>query len=96
MNDSDEQPGTNHMLKAIRLREDRSERWKREGERALWENLSMVGALGWLIIVPTLIGVAVGRWLDRTLDTGVTFTGALIFLGVVAGGLLAWHRINER
>jgi len=96
MNDSDEQPGTNHMLKAIRLREDRSERWKREGERSLWENLSMVGALGWLIIVPTLIGVAVGRWLDRTLDTGVTFTGALIFLGVVAGGLLAWHRINER
>jgi len=96
MSDSDEPTGNNHMLKAIRLRADRSERWQREGERSLWANLSMVGALGWLIIIPTLIGVAAGRWLDRSLDTGVTFTGAFIFLGVIAGGLLAWHRMNER
>jgi len=96
MNRSDEPEQSNHMLHAVRLREGRSERWEREGERSLWKNLSMVGALGWLIVVPILMGVAAGRWLDRTFDTGVVFTGALIFVGVIAGGLLAWHRMNER
>ena len=85
----------NHMREAVRLREERARRWQEEGERPLWKNLSMVGALGWLIVVPTLLGVLAGRWLDHTFDTGITFTGALIFIGVCLGGSMAWHRINH-
>ncbi len=83
------------MHRAVRLREQRSERWKKEGERSLWQNLSMVGALGWLIVTPTLLGVLAGRWLDGVFETGILFTGALIFLGVALGGYLAWHRISK-
>ena len=86
---------SNHMREAVRLREERARRWQEEGERPLWKNLSMVGALGWLIVVPTLLGVLTGRWLDHTFQTGTLFTGALIFLGVVLGGSLAWRRINS-
>ncbi len=81
------------LSRAVRLRETRRQRWEAEGERPLWRNLSMVGALGWLMVVPMLIGVFTGRWLDQTFDSGVLFTGALIFVGVVLGGYLAWHRI---
>jgi ATP synthase protein I len=83
------------LSRAVQLREERRRRWEEEGERPLWRNLSMVGALGWLVVVPTLLGIALGRWLDDTFDTGVTFTGALIFVGVVVGGYLAWHRISH-
>lgn len=83
------------MREAIRLRERRSERWKKEGERSLWQNLSMVGALGWLIVVPTLLGVALGRWIDGLFETGIYFTGALICLGVGFGSYLAWQRIKK-
>lgn len=83
------------MRRAVRLREDRSRRWQEEGERPLWRNLSMIGALGWLIVVPTLLGVAVGRWLDATFDTGITFSAALIVVGVTIGGWLAWQRIKS-
>jgi ATP synthase protein I len=55
----------------------------------------MVGAFGWLIVTPTLIGVFVGRWLDGWLDTGVTFSGALTFLGACLGFWMAWKRMNE-
>lgn len=85
----------NHMRRAVKLREERSRRWREEGERPLWKNLSMVGALGWLIVVPTLLGVLLGRWLDQTFDTGILFTGALIFVGAALGGNLAWRRINS-
>lgn len=83
------------MQKAVRLRDERSKRWKKEGERSLWQNLSMVGALGWLIIVPTLLGVLLGRWLDRRFETGIFFSGALIFLGIAIGCYLAWQRVSK-
>lgn len=87
--------GHRDMREAIRRREQQEELSKREGERSLWQNLSMIGALGWLIVIPTLLGVLAGRWLDRTFDTGILFTGALIVVGVGLGGVLAWRRINS-
>jgi ATP synthase protein I len=87
--------GRRELQEAVRLREKRREAWEKQGERPLWKNLSMVGALGWLIVVPTLIGVFAGRWLDGSLGTGVTFSGALTFAGAALGFYLAWKRMNE-
>lgn len=87
--------GQKDMHRAVRLREERRERWRREGERSIWRNLSMIGVLGWLIVTPMLLGVFLGRWLDRSFDTGITFTGALIFLGAALGGRLAWLRMHK-
>ena len=55
----------------------------------------MIGALGWLIVIPTLVGVLAGRWLDNTFETGIFFSGALIFLGITFGCYLAWQRVNK-
>jgi ATP synthase protein I len=88
--------GNEKMRQAIRLREERSERWKKEGEQSLWQNLSMIGALGWLIVTPTLAGVLLGGWLDRRFDTGIVFSGALIFLGITLGCYIAWQRIDKK
>jgi ATP synthase protein I len=87
--------GRKEMRDAVERRKSRREQWQREGERPLWKNLSMVGALGWLIVTPTLIGVFAGRWLDARLGTGVTFSGALTFLGACFGFYLVWKRMNE-
>lgn len=88
--------GQKEMHRAVKLREERSDRWRREGERSIWQNLSMIGALGWLVVTPILIGVFAGRWLDRTFETGIFYSGALIFLGAAIGAYLAWHRIQSK
>ena len=87
--------GRKEMQDAIRRRQTRREAWEKQGERPLWKNLSMVGALGWLIVVPTLIGVFAGRWLDGLFGTGVTFSGALTFAGACLGFYLVWRRMND-
>jgi ATP synthase protein I len=92
MNGTPASHGKSRMTRAIKLREQRQ---KLAAERSLWQNLSMIGALGWLIVVPTLLGVVIGRWLDAIFGTGILFSGALIFLGVTLGGYLAWQRINK-
>ncbi len=84
------------MMDAIRQRERRRDYWDKHGEGSVWNNMSMIGSLGWLIVVPTLLGVLAGRVLDRAFDSGIFWTAALIFLGVSIGSLLAWRKVNER
>ncbi len=93
MSAPDDHEGSERMREAVRLREQRREGWSIEGERSLWRNLSMIGALGWLIVAPTLLGMLLGRWLDRQFESGVFFSGALIVLGIAIGCYLAWRRV---
>ena len=80
---------------AVRLREQRRERGRREGERSIGQNLAMIGALGWTIVIPTLAGIFLGRWLDRLFGSGIFWTFGLLFAGLVIGCSLAWRRIHR-
>ena len=79
--------------RAVRMRQERRELWQREGERSLGQNLAMIGALGWTIVVPTLLGIFVGRWLDRTFHSGIFWTLGLLVVGLGAGCTFAWRRM---
>ena len=87
--------GEKRMMDAIKERERRERQWEEEGERSLWANLAMFGALGWLIVIPTLVGLFVGSWLDNRFGTNITLTAAGIVLGVALGGYLAWQRMTK-
>ncbi len=83
------------LEKAVERRRARADRWRSEGERPLGRNLALAGALGWLVVVPTLLGAFSGRALDRSLGTGVTFSAALMCVGLVLGCWLAWRRMRS-
>jgi len=74
----------------------RRELAKHEGERSLAHNLAWVGTLGWLITVPMVAGVFLGRWLDHRAGTGVVFAAALSVVGLGAGCWLAWRKVHTR
>ncbi|MGA8276959.1 MAG: AtpZ/AtpI family protein [Rhodanobacteraceae bacterium] len=80
---------------AVRTRQERRERWQREGERSIGQNLAMIGALGWTIVLPTLIGIFAGRWLDRHFGMGVFWTLGLLVAGLALGCTLAWKRMHS-
>jgi ATP synthase protein I len=84
-----------HLEEAVKRRRQRRERWAKEGERSIGQNLAMIGALGWTIVTPTLIGIFVGRWLDRMFGTGVFWTLGLLVLGLAIGCALAWKRMHR-
>ncbi|HWA63224.1 MAG TPA: AtpZ/AtpI family protein [Caulobacteraceae bacterium] len=69
--------------------------WLAHGERSIARNLAMIGALGWLVVTPTIVGVFLGRWLDRRWSGGIFWTGGLIVAGLTLGCWLAWRRIRE-
>lgn len=83
------------LLEQVRRRAGSAQRWLRDGEPSLTKQFAAVGVLGWIIVVPALLGVWLGRWLDHWLSTGITFTAALLLLGVLLGGWSAWHWMHE-
>ncbi|MEG6508970.1 AtpZ/AtpI family protein [Methyloligella sp. 2.7D] len=85
----------NGLYRSVERRTERRARWEREGERPLWQNLSMIGAFGWLVVAPAVLGALLGRWLDKMFDQGVFWTGSLIFLGAGLGFYLVWQRIRN-
>jgi len=78
---------------AVQLRQRRRERGQREGERSIGQNLAMIGALGWTIVIPTLIGIFIGRWLDRKFAAGIFWTLGLLVAGLAIGCTLGWKRM---
>jgi ATP synthase protein I len=86
---------TNNLPREARLGSERHARFEREGERPIARNMALIGSLGWLIVVPALLGIAGGVWLDRSFNTGVFWTGALLVAGLGVGCWLAWQRIAE-
>lgn len=90
------QPEDHERLgEAVRKRQERRALWRREGERSLGQNLAMIGALGWTIVVPTLLGIFAGRWLDQALHSGIFWTLGLLVAGLAAGCMFAWRRMRS-
>jgi ATP synthase protein I len=82
------------LNEAVRTRRERRERRAREGERSVGQNLAMIGALGWTVVLPTLAGIFLGRWLDRQFASGLFWTLGLLTVGLAVGCVLAWKRMH--
>ena len=57
--------------------------------------LGMFGLIGWSVAIPTLVGTAVGVWLDGLFPGRVSWTLTLMLVGVVCGCLIAWRWIRQ-
>jgi len=63
----------------------------RSGGQRFWAGLALVGSVGWMIVLPMVVGVMSGRWLDERLGTNLSFTLGLLLLGLVVGAYSVWR-----
>lgn len=64
-------------------------------DRGLWFGFGMFGMVGWSIAVPTVLGIALGVWLDRLWPGPPSWTLTFLFLGVVLGCVNAWYWVKR-
>jgi ATP synthase protein I len=83
-------PEEDPLFKGVQRSAERFRRWQKEGDPSVAHRLAQIGVLGWIIVVPMLIGVFVGRWLDQRFQTGLFWTAPLLMLGAVLGCWSAW------
>lgn len=64
---------------------------RRRGVPGVWFGLGTMGLIGWSVVVPTLLGAALGLWLDARYPGPRSWTLALLMAGLVLGCFNAWH-----
>jgi ATP synthase protein I len=67
----------------------------RKSGQGVWFGLGMMGLIGWSVVVPTLLGAALGIWLDTHHPGKHPWTLALLIVGLAIGCLNAWHWVAK-
>jgi ATP synthase protein I len=91
-----QEPQRDRMAHAARRAAQHAQQGRDEPEPSLGRRLGQIGILGWTVIVPTLAGVVLGRWLDRALGTRVFFSAPLVMIGAGIGLWSAWKWMHRQ
>ncbi len=89
---SDTGPGFAGQIGAKATRKLKAQRNPTPG---VWFGLGMMGLIGWSVVVPTLLGTALGLWLDKHHPGRHAWTLALLVAGLVIGCWNAWHWVAK-
>ncbi len=70
-------------------------RAQRHVTQTVWFGLGMMGLIGWSVAIPTLLGAALGIWLDKHHPGTHSWTLALLVVGLIIGCVNAWHWVAK-
>ena len=68
---------------------------QRHVTHTVWSGLGMMGLVGWSVVVPTLLGAALGIWLDNRYPGSRSWTLMLLAIGLGLGCFNAWHWVAK-
>ncbi len=75
---------------------------RRQAERAgvpqrmtFWQGLGLVGSVGWMVVIPALVGAFLGRWIDARDGAGIFWTLSLLSCGLALGCMAAWRHVEQ-
>jgi ATP synthase protein I len=83
------------LVHRVGQREQRKLRARRQGDRSVWFGLGMYGLVGWSVAIPTVLGVALGVWIDEHHPGRFSWTLMLLFGGLLVGCWTAWYWVSR-
>lgn len=83
------------LTRALGEAEKRKVRAREREEESVWFGLGTFGLVGWSVAIPTLIGLALGIWLDSAVPVPFSWTLTLLFVGIIVGCANAWYWISR-
>jgi ATP synthase protein I len=83
------------LVREVGVKAARKLKARRHTAQGVWFGLGMMGLIGWSVVVPTLLGTALGVWLDRHHPGAHAWTLALLAAGLALGCWNAWHWVAK-
>ncbi|MDF1589235.1 MAG: AtpZ/AtpI family protein [Gammaproteobacteria bacterium] len=68
---------------------------QKQAQSHVWLGLGMIGIVGWSVTIPTLAGLALGLWLDKSFPGAYVWTLNLLLLGLIIGCVIAWRWVSK-
>ncbi len=66
-----------------------------EKKRSVWAGLGAFGMVGWSVAVPTVVGAALGLWLDKNYPESISWTLTFLIAGLFIGCAIAWQWVAK-
>ena len=95
MKDDDQKKREEKLPSEVGRKAYRRIKARRTRDRSVWFGIGLFGMVGWTVAITTLIGVALGVWIDRTWPSSYSWTLTLLFIGLVVGCINAWYWVNK-
>lgn len=89
-------PSEKMFEEQIEKKEERKIKARREQNKTIWFGLGMMGMVGWSVAIPTVIGVAIGVWIDSLTTSRYSWTLMCLALGVILGCWNAWYWVQRQ
>lgn len=86
--------GQRELSRRVAQQERRKIRARQHHTRGTWFGLGMYGLVGWSVVIPTLLGVALGLWIDRSWPSRFSWTLMLLGAGLLLGCWNAWYWVS--
>ncbi len=67
----------------------------RNKNKGVWMGLGMMGMIGWSVVVPTILGAALGFWLDKKYPQTFSWSLSCLIIGLGIGSLIAWYWVAK-
>ncbi len=92
--EGDIQNDENSFGKEVGEKEKRKLQAQKQKDSA-WLGLGMFGMIGWSVVVPTLLGAALGMKLDKEYHQSFSWTLTFLITGLFIGCVIAWHWVSK-
>ncbi len=79
----------------VQLKEKRKIRMLKQGKKNSFLGFGLFGLVGWSVVIPTLIGLGIGIWIDKQHSGKYSWSLMLLIAGVSVGCLQAWYWIQK-
>ena len=83
------------LSEEVGARAKRKLKARRNPAAGIWFGLGMMGLIGWSVAIPTLLGTALGLWIDKHYPGDRSWTLALLVAGLAIGCFNAWHWVAK-
>lgn len=64
-------------------------------KRSEWAGMGLFGMVGWSVVVPALLGTALGVWLDKKYPQHFSWTLTFLMGGLITGCVIAWNWVAK-
>ena len=93
--DQEDRDRADELRRIVLHKSVRRARARRRGSANIWSFMGMFGLVGWTVAIPTLLGLALGVYLDGRIDSSVSFTITFLIVGVAIGISMAWYWVRR-
>jgi ATP synthase protein I len=83
--------GEETLVTEVETKVARKLKAQRDAANGIWFGLGAMGLIGWSVVIPTLLGTALGTWLDQNHPGKHSWTLALLVAGLTLGCFNAWQ-----